>query len=444
MVENLFSLIYNYLGILIKEGFSVVEHVSMVNGVEICSLLNPNLNSFCLSLYIRTGSLFENSSNNGISHLFEHTVFRNIKNKYENFYEYLAVHGFDFQGCTYKEFMRFSLNGPKNEFLIAIEILCGIFDSINLSKSEFENEKRRIKAEIRENDERSSLDYLFNQIVWKDSEAEKSILGYCKVLDNISVKKLNDYREECFCHENFIIYVTGSVNKKDIDILEEKISAIDINEKKSLKTNTVSVNKDFFHRDGTVTVKNGYWHYIKIGFDVDSSKYNNGTLDLLYAILFKGDKALVHNYLSEENPLIYSYDSTLEQYDNVANINFKFEVESTKIEDAVRSVVALLKEFMAGNFNFNASLKAEMYYAELELDKPDDLNWSMAYYNHILDTQPIDYTDEHYGRFGITKQQVIEAAKEIFQVKNMTVAIKGNKKKIKQESIESILKTLDY
>lgn len=420
----------------------MVEQVSMINSVKICSSVNPNLNSFCLSLYIRAGSLFENSSNNGISHLFEHIVFRNIKNKYEKFYEYLAAHGIDFQGCTYKEFIRFSLNGPKNEFLIAIEILCSIFDYINLSKLEFENEKRRIKAEIRENDERSSLDYLFNQIVWKDSEAEKSILGCSKTLDTISVKKMNDYREECFCQGNFIIYITGAVDKKDIDILEEKISTIDIKEKKLWRTNTISVNKDFFHRNGTIVMKNGYWHYIKIGFDIDTSKFTNGTLDLLYAILFKGDKALVHNYLSEENPLIYSFDSTLEQYDNVANINFKFEIEKTKIEDAIKSVVVLLKVFIEGNFNFDASLKAEMYYTEMELDKPDDLNWSMAYYNHILDTQPIDYADEYYGRFKITKQQVIEAAIEIFQVKNMTVAIKGDKKKINVKHLEDILKTL--
>ena len=84
-----------------------------------------------------------------------------------------------------------------------------------------------------------------------------------------------------------------------------------------------------------------------------------------------------------------------------------------------------------------------MYYAEMELDRPDDSNWSMAYYNHILDTQPIDYSDEYYGRFEITKQQIIEAAKEIFQVKNMTIAIEGNKKKINVQSIENILKTLD-
>ena len=419
------------------------EQISIVNGVKICSTLNNNLNSFCLALYVRGGSLFENSSNNGISHLFEHIVFRNLKNKYDNFYELLAIHGIDFQGCTYKEFIRFTLNGPSGEFEFASEILSEMFDSINLPKSEFENEKRRIKAETRENNERTTLDYFFNQIVWKDSEAEKNILGYCKVLDNISVKKLNDYRKECFSKGNCIIYITGNVQNNEIDKLKKKISTIDIQQSESIRTNTVSVNNDFFHRDGIINIKNSYWHCVKIGFDIDCSKYPGGVLDLLYAVLFKDDKALVYNYLSEENPLIYSYDSTLEQYDNVGNMNFKFEVDKNNLENAIKNVVLLLNKVKTGEFNFEASLKSEMYYAEMEIDKPDDLNWSMVYYNHILDSQPIDYSDEFYGRLKVSKEQVIDAAKEIFRLTNMTIAIKGNKKKFNVQSIENILKTLD-
>lgn len=53
------------------------ERSVLVNGISIYSLTNPNLRSFCLSLYVRAGSIFEDSSNNGISHIFEHVVFRN-------------------------------------------------------------------------------------------------------------------------------------------------------------------------------------------------------------------------------------------------------------------------------------------------------------------------------------------------------------------------------
>jgi len=420
------------------------EQSYSINGINIHSLLNHNLRTFCLSLYIRAGSLFETSADNGISHLFEHIVFRNIKGKYENFYDQLALHGIDVQGTTYKEFIHFEINGPSNEFRFAIDILCGFFDEIKLTKIELDKEKKRIKAEIREKDERNSLDYYFNKLVWNGSEAEKNILGYCKIIDKISLKKLNEYRKECFSKENFFIYITGNVSQKDIDKLKEKVKPLGIQENKSKRANTITVNKGFFHRNCTVNVKNDYWHYIKIGFDIDNSKYSGGVLDILYSVLFKCDKALVYNYLSEDNPIIYSYDSTLEQYDNIGNINFKFEVEKTKLEDAVRIIVELLNDVKAGKFNFQANLKLEMSTVEIDLDKPKNLNWDMAYFNHILKTDLVDYSDEFYGRFkNVTKEQVMEAAKEIFQTRNMTVAIKGNKKKIKVNEIEIILKALD-
>ncbi len=419
------------------------EEVNIINGIEFCSALNRNLKSFCLALYVRAGSIFEDTSNNGISHLLEHIVFRNLKNKYADFYNWLSAHGIELQGHAYKEFLRFAISGPSSEFTVAVDILCSLFDEIHINTDEFNKEKKRIKAEIRENDERNSLDYFFNRIVWKGTAAEKTVLGYCRSLDSISIKKLNDFKKGSFSKGNCIIFVTGNVCQKDEEDLKKRISRINVPESKAVRPNVVSVGDEFFHREIAVNVKNDYWHYIKVGFDIDHTRYPNGVLDALYAVLFKGENALVHSYLSEEKPIIYSYDSTLEEYDNVANINFKFEVDKNNLEEAVKNTVLLLNDVKAGRFNFEASLKAEIYYALMETDRPDELNWSLAYYNHILKTQPIDYSDDRFGRFDITKDQVTEAAREIFQSRNMTVAIKGNKRKINIQSISSILKELD-
>ena len=199
------------------------EQSVSVSGIDIYSMTNPALKSFCLSLYIRAGSLFENTTNNGISHLFEHIVFRNLKNKYENFYELLALHGLDLQGCTYKEFIRFTINGPHDEFDFATDILCSLFDEIKLTSSDFLKEKKRIKAEIREKDERNSLEYFFDNIVWNGSEAEKTVLGYCKNIDGFSIKKINAFRENVLSKNNLFVYVTGNVSQEDKNILYRKI-----------------------------------------------------------------------------------------------------------------------------------------------------------------------------------------------------------------------------
>jgi len=400
---------------------------------------NRHLHSFCLSLYIKAGCLFETDEENGISHLFEHVVFRNLKEKYDDFYGLIAKHGIEFYGSTYKEFIRFTVTGPMGEFALASEILCGVFDEIKIPGSEFVKEKKRIKAEKRENDYRSSLDCFFDQAVWKGTELEKWSLETCRELDRMSQKRVNAFREKCFTRDNFFFCVTGNVTSDDLDILIGKLSDLPLPEGSVKNRNAVSLSPDFFHRDFSVSIKNNYWHYVKIGFDIDCSRYRNGVLDLLYDVLFKTEKALIHGCLSEENPLIYSYDSTLEQYDNVGNLHFSFEVDQKNLKDSLALVVKTLMEVKDGKFDFDAYLKAELYHYLSELDQPDSLNWSIAYYNRILDCMPLDYDDVFCGRFNVTKEMVTEAARDIFRGCNMTVAIKGNARKLDRESIRSIL-----
>ncbi|MBR6514417.1 MAG: insulinase family protein [Clostridia bacterium] len=417
------------------------EQVNRINGINIYSLTNQNLKSFCLSLYIRAGSLFEDISQNGISHLFEHVVFRNLKRKYPDFYELLAIHGIELQGQTYKEFIRFTVTAPASEFEFATDIFCSLFDEIELSTVDFSNEKKRIKAEIREADERNTLDFLFNKTVWQNTEAEKTVLGYCKVIDRVSIKRLNEFRKKILSKDNIFVYATGNLSYYDIDLLRGKLSNVEVTDSSVRFENKISLNDGFFNRDGSVIVKNdSTWHYIEIGFDIASQKYSGGVYDVLYALLFKGDVALVNNYLSEDNPFMYSFGSTFEQYDNIGNMNFKFEVEKDMLMPAINTIIEMLDAVKSGDFNFEANLKAELWNMELEYDNPDDLNWSMAYNNHILKTEVIDYSRRKFGRLeNITKEQVIEAAKDIFRLSNMTVAVRGNKKKIKTDELEKAL-----
>lgn len=132
------------------------------------------------------------------------------------------MHGLCFQGSTYKKFVSFTIDGPQHEFDFAIEILCGLFDEIKLTSHDFNNEKGRIKAEIREKDRRSSLDFYFDSIVWKNSEVEKIVLGYCKTVDRVSVKKINEFRQKVLSAGNCFIYATGNISDKNLDALNKK------------------------------------------------------------------------------------------------------------------------------------------------------------------------------------------------------------------------------
>lgn len=417
----------------------------IINGIKLGVYTNTCFKTFCIGVIVRAGSMFESNNYNGISHLLEHVIFRNLKEQYkENFYELLALNGIDIDACTYKEFLYLSISGPSYSFGFGSELLSKIFGNIEISSDAFNREKNRIKAEIREKDEKHSLDYSYNKAVWKGTCIENSILGNYSTINRISLKKLDEFRSEVFSKNNIYVVLTGNIGEDDIEKIKNKLNDFNINQAEKIFENKAKNTEGFFNRSTDIIVKQDYWHYVKIGFDVETAKYKGGVHDLIYAVLFKGDKALFYRFLSEDNPLIYSYDPVYEQYNDVSNISVRFEVSDECLHEAFENIVKTLKKLKSGEFNFEANLQSELASWRKTADNIDNLNWNIGYYNYVLETEPLDLSDEKFGRLKcIDKDQIVEAANEIFKTSNMTVAIKGNKRKINIQQINEILSKLD-
>ena len=122
------------------------EHITP-QGVSVFHDKNENIHSFCLCLYVRAGSLFETKENNGISHFFEHIVFKNIHYQMgENLYQTLDRCGLDFNASTYEEFIQFIITGAPAHFEEAAEILTGIFEPSwfsSIAKKSFQQNKTK-------------------------------------------------------------------------------------------------------------------------------------------------------------------------------------------------------------------------------------------------------------------------------------------------------------
>ncbi len=423
----------------------MIEREYSVNNTKLYAFTNESLNSFCISFLVRAGSIFEDMDNNGISHLLEHTVFRNIKKKYsDDFYDLLSLNGLVFGGCTYREFMRFSVGGPSFGFNFACDVICSILDELSISNKEYLLEKKRIKAECREKNNLHSIGNFFMRNIWAGTNNEKTILGYCKNIDKITLSQLEEYRRRMFSGENSFFYVTGCVTDNEIESLISKISELDIPKNGERMMNEIILSKNIFNRDFNVKIRDSSYYSALFGFDVDSKKYSGAVYDILYDVLFLGDNALIFKYISEDNPITYSYDSTFEQYDNVANVHFDFEFLRNKEIESINCVIDALNDLKCGRFNFEANLRYELAKWITILDDPEELSWSLAYYNHILNTEPVDYSADKLSRYGdVTKEQVVKAAREIFTTQNLTLVFEGKKSKIKLEKIIETLKKLD-
>lgn len=415
------------------------------NQVPVYSYANPHLHSFCICLYLRAGSLFESDGQNGISHFFEHVVFKNINQKYGGeLYRLLDRLGLEFNGCTYKEFMQFVITGACVHFKEAADILTSIFEPLSVPAAEIATERRRIKSELRESDELRSLDYFTQQIIWKDTSLKNTIGGTFSNLDRIGICALRQASKELLSVNNLFFYVTGCYSAEDISYLTHRIESYPLERTVEQRRNLAPVPEAFFKRDCQVAVKNSTYYYVRFSFDVDSSRYTEAENSLLFDMMFEGESCKIHQELSEKTGLIYSFGSQYERYNNVGNISVYYEVRPADLYLSIEKVIHVCNTMKYGlTDELDYVLPPYVDNAELMLDDAEDFNWNRAYECHILSEHYQTIEDRKAAYESVNVERIMEMSRDIFRTSNLVVTMKAPKEKADVEKIRSICRQLD-
>ena len=130
------------------------------NGIKIYAHKNSSLHCFFLSLFFRGGSMYEKEDEMGITHFLEHILVRNVNKLYGmKLYSILDRYGLEFNASTYAEMVQFYLSGASKNFRVAADAAARLLEPISLSRNEMDAERKRIKAEIRENDDKNSMSF---------------------------------------------------------------------------------------------------------------------------------------------------------------------------------------------------------------------------------------------------------------------------------------------
>lgn len=413
-------------------------------GVDIYDIKSPGLHSFCLCLYAKGGVLYENAKEIGISHFVEHIVFRNINILMGGkLYDFLDESGLTFTAATYKEFMQFSITGETSKFPVAADIITKLFESLDdeLSTGDFELERGRIRAEIREYDEKSSLDYLVKKKVWQASPAADMITGTLGSVSKITLSKCEKARKEIFSKGNFFFYVTGNVLENDIEYLGSAVDKYDFCEGPK-RENICPLPSEYMKRCGEILTKDSSYYMVEMCFDMDIPKARKEVRNLFYDLMFSGENCRFFRELSENLGYIYSYDAKIEEYKNCGNISISYEVAKKNLYESISAAANLFKEMKN---NAEGLSRAKVYYTDnacLMLDNAEELNWTMAYENHILceGVKSIKEKMQIYEK--VTEYDITKLAKEVFRKSNLVVGIKGRKKNIDTAKILEIFEVL--
>ena len=421
-----------------KEQLKITE-----NGIKIFSYPNPFLHSFQISLYVRSGSIHETTDNCGISHFFEHIAIRNVNRIRDGqLYSELDRLGVEFNASTYSELVQFYVGGSPSSFSFAAGVLLDVLKPIVLSAKEVDEERARIKAEMRESDERTSLSAFTSDIVHSGTSLSRSITGTVGSINRITKTKLEEFRKSTLVPENIFFYVTGNVRDEDITELCSLLEGVPL-DRGECKTNIAPVSTDFFKRETKVYIKNAEFTMPRFTFDLDMSKITLAEADLIYDVLLSGYNSEFFIELSEKRGLFYDVSGALERYLNIGTLSFSFELRSSELYEALDVTVGILKKMKTDLLSEERCMRAAYVdNAYMLLDDAREMNFTFAYDNHVMEAGYFCIDDRIAAYSRVTPERIREICCEIFRPETLTLTMKGKKNKIDTDRIIGIISNL--
>lgn len=198
------------------------------NGLGIAIKPMRHMESVSLGVWIRAGGRYEDTKDNGISHLLEHLLFKGTtKRDMKKIKEEIEGRGGSFNGFTAEEFTCYLVKVQAKDAELGIDILSDMVTSPRLAPEEIEKEKSVIIEEINMYKDMPShhVHELLTEILWPGHPLGLPLAGSAESVNALTRDGLVAYRERYYNPKNMVIAAAGRIGAEDLLALSKRYLA---------------------------------------------------------------------------------------------------------------------------------------------------------------------------------------------------------------------------
>ncbi len=312
-----------------------------------------------ISSWTKTGSINENSENNGVSHFVEHLLFKGTT-KYPAgvFDRIMEENGGIINAATWKDYTFYYINIPKEHFKIALEMHADMIVDAQFPKDEIgpefdpnketPKEKREryvVIEEIRmgeDNNWRKVYKNL-NSVMYEKHPYKREVIGTKEIIANISQEEISRYYKTFYTPSNITTIAVGEFDEDEmINLIKDNFKFKDNSNIEKCKTDEKIPEYKIKNPQTIVDYADINTGYIMMGALCDSAKNLKETiaLDLLSTILGDGKSSRLYLNLIEnvKNPHYYQIESCHYQFKDGDNFFIEANFDPNKKDIVVQEL----------------------------------------------------------------------------------------------------------
>jgi len=337
---------------------------TLKNGIKVILTPLSQYRSVSIGLWVKTGSIDENSSTSGLSHFIEHMLFKGTKEySARDIAELFDSVGGDLNAFTSKECTCFHSKVLDQHIDIPIKILADMIQNPLLDELDIQKEKTVVLDEIMmAEDTPDDVSYdLIAKTIYKSGSLSRPILGNKDTLEKFDKAMIVSHMEKFYTTDNMIISIAGSYEHDQvIALLEETFNSVSSKHIPNPHSHKFYSETDFIERDIEQV-------HLEIAYEgMPYASTDVFTLAVLNNILGASVSSRLFQNIREAEGLTYTINSYVTQYEasglfsvyasmQVANLErvcflVKKEISSLYIDGVTSEELTRSKEQLKGNY----------------------------------------------------------------------------------------------
>ena len=191
----------------------------MDNGLAVAAKPMSHMESVSFGIWIKAGARYENTKNNGISHLLEHLLFKGTKTRgMKEIKEAIEGRGGSFNGFTSEEVTCYLVKLLAKDAELGVDILSDMVLNPKLDEKEIEKEKSVIVEEINmyKDIPAQHVHEILTEMLWPDQPLGMPLAGTVESVNSMRKRDVDAYKDTFYNPNNMLLIGTGRIKENEL------------------------------------------------------------------------------------------------------------------------------------------------------------------------------------------------------------------------------------